>query len=267
MNPAIVSRSIERFARSVRRAFHLVFAAAPRLASASAVLVVAQSLLPLLALYLVKLIVDAISAAATRSAPIDSAALQPVFVLLAIGVAVALAAGAVNALAGVINEAQAQLVADHAQDLMHAKSSEVDLAYYENSRYYDTLHRAQQEAPYRPNRIAKGLVTISQSALALAAMAALLFSLHWAIALVLLVAVLPEGLVRLRYADAQYDWRRRNTPTERRARYYSDMLTGTGHAQELRLFGLGGAGTGHRYRIRRLCIHRMDGGARPHHPG
>jgi ATP-binding cassette subfamily B protein len=70
-------------------------------------------------------------------------------------------------------------------------------------------------------------------------MAALLLSLHWGIALVLLLAVVPEGLIHLRYANSQYDWRRRNTPTERRARYFSELLTSNYHAQELRLYGLG----------------------------
>jgi ATP-binding cassette subfamily B protein len=49
-------------------------------------------------------------------------------------------------LARLVREAQAQAVTDHTHDLLHAKSIAVDLAYYENSRYYDALHRAQQEA-------------------------------------------------------------------------------------------------------------------------
>jgi ATP-binding cassette subfamily B protein len=221
------------------RAFALAWDAAPGLAAASAALVIVQSMLPLVGLYLVKLIVDAISAAVARGLPADPTALQPIFVLIGAAASVALIAALVNSVSGVIGEAQAQRVADHVQDVMHAKSIEVDLAYYENAEYYDTLHRAQQEAPYRPGRIAKGLIVVCQSALSLVAMAALLFSLHWGIALVLLLAVVPEGLVHLRYASSQYDWRRRNTPTERRARYFSDLLTATFHAQELRLFGLG----------------------------
>jgi ATP-binding cassette subfamily B protein len=230
---------IGRVLRSLARAFVLAWTAAPRLAAASAALVVAQSLLPLVALYLVKLIVDAISAAIARGMPADVTSLQPAFVLIGAAAAVALLAALVNSTAGLLGEAHARFVADHVQDLMHAKSIEVDLAYYENSQYYDTLHRAQQEAPYRPGRIAKGLIGVCQSALSLCAMAALLFSLHWGIALVLLLAVVPEGLAHLRYADEQYAWRRRNTSTERRARYFNELLTGNIHAQELRLFGLG----------------------------
>src|SRR5437763_510343 len=159
------SRAIGSIGRGLVRAFVLAWAAAPRLATASAALVVVQSLLPLVGLYLVKLIVDAISAAVGRGLPADATALRPVFVLIGMAAAIALVAALANALAGVVGEAHAQLVADHVQDVMHAKSIEVDLAYYENSQYYDTLHRAQQEAPYRPGRIARGVIGICLSAM------------------------------------------------------------------------------------------------------
>ena len=248
-------RGIGGMSRSLARAFVLAWNAAPGLGLASGALVVVQGLLPLVGLYLVKLIVDAIAATAARGMPADVTAAQPIFLLIGAAAAVALVAALVSAAAGVIGEAQAQRVADHVQDVMHAKSIEVDLAYYENSQYYDTLHRAQQEAPYRPGRIAKGVVVICQSALSLAVMAALLFSLHWGVALVLLLAVVPEGLVHLRYASTQYDWRRRNTPAERRARYFSDLLTANFFAQELRLFGLGKLFVG-RYRELRERLRR-----------
>ena len=56
-----------------------------------------------------------------------------------------------------------QVVTDHVSDIIHSKSIAVDLEYYENSRYYDTLHRAQQEAPYRPMRIVNDLVSTGRA--------------------------------------------------------------------------------------------------------
>jgi ATP-binding cassette subfamily B protein len=226
-----------RFVLSIARAARFVFRAAGRHTAASAMLVVVQSALPLAALYLLKLIVDAIASAAGGTNP---AALDTVFVLIAIAAGLAIVGVAVNSLANVVNERHAELVADHMHDVLHAKSIEIDLEYYENPHYYDTLHRAQQEAPYRPARIVKGLISACQSGLSLAAMAALLLSFHWGIALVLFVAVVPEAMVQLKYANMMYAWRRSRTPTERYAQYYDWMMTGTAHAQELRLFDLGG---------------------------
>ena len=70
---------------------------------------------------------------------------------------------------GVVSEAQAALVSDYIIDLLHAKSIEADLEYYENPKYYDTLHRAQNDAPFRPTRIVNGLVQIGQSSMSLVA--------------------------------------------------------------------------------------------------
>jgi ATP-binding cassette subfamily B protein len=203
-------------------------------------LLVVQSLLPLAALYLVKLIVDAIAAAIAAPAGADTTvAMTHILTLVAVAGGLALLVVAVNAIANYVGEAHAQRVADQMQDILHAKSIEVDLEYYENAQYYDTLHRAQQEAPYRPTRIAKGLIAVAQSTLSLAAMAVLLLSFHWAIALVLFIAVVPEALIYLKYSKELYAWRRARTPLERHAQYYNLMMTGSEHAQELRLFGLG----------------------------
>lgn len=221
---------------SVARAWRLVWYATPRLTSASVLLLIVQSALPLAALYLLKLIVDAITAATTHA---DAAAVTSVFVLIAVAAGVALLAAAVNALAKVVGEAHSELVTDHMQEVLHAKSIEVDLEYYESPQYQQTLHRAQQEAPYRPARIVRGLIGACQSGLSLIAMAAALLSFHWSIALVLFIAVVPEALAQLKYAEKIHAWRRARTPTERYAQYYDWMMTGTAHAQELRLFDLG----------------------------
>jgi ATP-binding cassette subfamily B protein len=114
-----------------------------------------------------------------------------------------------------------------------------DLAYYENSQYYDTLHRAQQEAPYRPTHIVSGLVQVGQSSVGLIALVGLLLSLHWIVAAVLLLAAVPGMFVRLRYSQQLYAWQRQRTSSERQASYIQLLLTNEAHAKEIRLFNLG----------------------------
>lgn len=231
---------LRRFVFTLRRACAFVWTAAPRLTSASVALLVAQSLLPLAALLLIKLIVDAIAAALSGSAPgADAAALPGIVWLIGAAATVALAAALAHAVAGMVGEAHAQFVTGHMQDLLHAKSIEVDLAYYEDAQYYDTLHRAQQDAAHRPGRIVRSLVAAAQNLLSLALVAGLLLALHWGITLLLVLAVVPELLVHLKVARAHHRWRRERTPVERHAQYYDWMIRDGGHAQELRLFGLG----------------------------
>ena len=197
-----------------------------------------QGMLPLLSLYLLKGVVDAVTVGA--ASPDPAAAFRHAVVLIVLLGAVTLAAASCRSLAALVSEAQSQAATDHVSDLMHAKSIEVDLAYYENAKYYDTLHQAQREASYRPARVVSGLAQAGLGAISLAGMAGLLLSFHWAVALVLFVAALPGTLVRLKYSNKLYRWYRWRAPEDRRAWYLNSLLTTAEHAKELRLFDLGG---------------------------
>ena len=218
-------------------ALRLVWESARGWTVASAVLVVAQGLLPLVALYLMKLIVDVVVAA--LKAPGGEADFVKIAWLIGLtGLANLLSAGA-GALAAMVSEMQAQAVSDHISNILHTKSVAADLAYYERAEYYDTLHRAQEEGPHRPVRIVNSLFQIGQSGISLLGVAGLLILLHWSVALVLIVAVLPDVYMRLRYAEKSYRWQRERTVTERQSHYFSRLLTGSDHAKEVRLFELG----------------------------
>ncbi len=196
-----------------------------------------QGLLPLLSLWLMKLVVDAATAAI--AAPDKEGALRRVVLYIALAGGAALLGSLCRIVAGLIGQVQSQAVTDHVSDILHAKSAEVDLAYYESPDYYDVQHRAQQQAPYRPPRIVNGLLQAGQSVISLMAVAGLLCSLHWAMALVLCAAAVPGVLVRLRFSKRMYQWERERTPPERRAWYYHWLLTSDGPAKEIRLFDLG----------------------------
>ena len=158
---------------------------------------------------------------------------------IAIALLLGLVAALAQALTRLVSEAQGQTVTDHISDIIHAKSIEVDLEYYENARYYDVLHRAQQEAPYRPTQIVNDLVSIGQSLISLAAVLVLLFSLSWVIGLVIVAAALPGAYFRMRYSSKLYEWERRRTGTDRRSWYLHWLLTDGSRAKEIRLFALG----------------------------
>ena len=219
----------------LRGAIRLVWQSAPGWTLASLVLLIVQGLLPLASLYLLKLIVDAVTAALKSSQPNFT---HTLWLIAAMG-AVTLAGALASSLTALVNEVQAQSVTDYMASVIHAKSVQADLAYYENSQYYDTLHRAQKEAPYRPTHIVNGLVQVGQSSVALIAIVGLMLSLHWIVAAVLLLAVVPSMLVRLRYSQQLYTWQHQRTSSERQASYIQLLLTNEAHAKEIRLFNLG----------------------------
>jgi ATP-binding cassette subfamily B protein len=178
------------FLRTVRRALSFVWDSSPRLAIGSLIVRVLQGLLPLLVLYLTKLLIDAVTDG--LKTPADETAMPHITLILGGLAGVAVASAMLTVVTSLLAKIQAQVVTDHMHALLQAKSVEVDLEYYENAQYQDTLHRAQQEAPSRPTAILHALLQFGQDAISLLAMGGILWWLHWAIIPVLLVTAVPS---------------------------------------------------------------------------
>lgn len=218
-------------------ALRLVWLSSPRWTIARLCLITLQGLLPLASIYLVKLLVDAITEGLTTIEPsVLLRQIAPILVGLSLLTLIILIC---NASSELVNTAQTQKVSDYMRSVLHAKSIEIDLAYYENPRYHDTLQRAQQEATYRPNQILTRLAQVTQNGISLIAMGGLLLTLHWSIAGVLLIGAIPTVIVRLHHTRELYQWQREWTPVDRQSMYFSWLLTGDQFAKEIRLFGLG----------------------------
>ncbi|MEA2059166.1 MAG: ABC transporter ATP-binding protein [Thermodesulfobacteriota bacterium] len=252
----------------IDRAVWFVWQAGPGWAVISAVLIVFQGALPLLSLYLVKLIIDAVAALISSSSAVAetgsvsvlhvfhhlsrilsdnslyrAAGLEEGFPLVIVYIALAGGAGLLTALSNFFSEyvkkAQALAVTDHMFSVLHEKSVSLDLAFYESPEYRDTLHRAQKEGPYRPTSIVNGLVLTGRSAASFAAVMGLLVMFQPILPLVVCASAVPGVFMRLKYSDRIYSWQKKRTEDERKAHYFNWMLTGEAHAGEFRLFGLG----------------------------
>jgi ATP-binding cassette subfamily B protein len=222
---------------NIVRALRLVWDCGALLTVATVALVLLQGLLPLAGLYLMKLVVDTVAESLVASD--KGAAFGSLALLIGLLGAVALLESVLASLARLLSMTQAQVVTDRMYDILHAKSLEVDLEYYESPQYHDTLHRAQREAPFRPTHLLSGLTQLVQNSISLVAMAGLLLWLHWGVVMVLLAVAIPGALVRMRYAGRMHAWERKQTPTERLAWYFNWILTRDTHAKEVRLFNLG----------------------------
>lgn len=219
------------------RALKLVWQAGPGRTLLSTFLIIIQGLLPVVFLYLIKLIVDTVTLSV--SAPDKTGALETIAFLITAGACVALIQALCQLMINYVQEAQSLCVTDYVTHILHEKSINADLEYYENPNYHDTFHRAQQEGPYRPTRIVTGLMQIGQSGISLLAMTGLLLSFHWGAAGLLFFAGIPGLVVRLKSADRLFQWQQQATHKERKAGYFSWLLTGEAHAKEIRLFGIG----------------------------
>ena len=214
----------------------LVWKSAPGWTLLNLILIVFQAILPLVSLYLLKRIIDTVTNLISSG---QVSSFQPIVLWIVLALGVALLTILARSLAELANQAQSFVVTDKVSDIIHAQSMLVDLEYYEDPRYYDTLHRAQREATSRPISIVNGLVQLGQNTISLLGISALIFAFNWLLALLLVAVALPGAMIRLVYARKLYHFEREQTENDRRAWYYHWMLSDSTHAKEIRLFNLG----------------------------
>jgi len=219
-----------------KQAILFVWKSAPRWTLANAAITLVQGSLPLLVLYMMKLIIDAINTGINT--PDKILAFQDSLFYIIVTGFVFLVLSLSRVLATLVKSQQTQHASDYMYNILHIKSSELNLEYYENPAYHNILHRARSEAPFRPTRIVSGLVKSMQSAISLILVAFLLVNLHWGVSLILFIATAPGVLVRLKYSKKMYDWTRQRTETERKTKYLTRLITAPEAIKELQLYGL-----------------------------
>lgn len=224
----------------LKRAVVLVWSSGPAWMIASLALVLVQAILPLLSLFLLKSIVDSVTLGV--STPVDSLARQSAWntslIWIALAALVAVLTALTSTVSGYVTQGQGLAMQHFMGRIVQRKAAEMDLEYFENAEFFDTLHRAQEEAPFRPTRIVNGLTQLAQNTIGLLAIVGLLFTLHIAVPFVLLLSVIPGLLVRLRFISVMYEWTQRSTTVERRAQYFNYILTLESFAKEVRLFDM-----------------------------
>lgn len=219
----------------VPAALKLVWRAVPGWTTLGLILIAIQGLLPAALVYFTKNIVDALVIGPTGFSGSSGAVLFPG---LAIG-ALLFANEIFSSLSRYVRAAQAEHLYDHIRDLIHDKAIAVDLAFYEQPEYHDHLYRARDESAYRSIELIASIGAMLQSSITLLAMGAVLLPYGAWLPIALLLSTGPAFFVVLRSSLQLHDWRRQNTPDERRSWYYDTMLTGAEAAPELRLFQLG----------------------------
>lgn len=204
-----------------------------------ATFLIVQGLIPVALVYLTRLLVDdlVVVVAARGASPNE---ITKVLVLAAAMAGLMLLTEVLRSAVGWIRIVQAELLQDHISHLIHTKSVEADMAFYDMPEYYDHLHRAREEATYRPVAMLESIGSLLQNGITLLAMGTVLLPYGLWLPVALLISTLPAFYIVLHYTLRQHHWRLRTTADQRRIWYYDRMLTARESAAELRLFALGG---------------------------
>jgi ATP-binding cassette, subfamily B, bacterial len=233
---AISVKNIKSDVANIAKAILFVYESDKKLCFARFGLITIQSVLPLASLYLLKLLVDSITDSSTLG--LGNIDYSLIWIYVTCFCAVFLVMRISNVYNAYTDEILTQKLIDYISSLLHKKSAELDLAFYDKSEYHDTFHRAQQEANYRPIQILKNLTGIVRDGLSLVGIVIILTSLSVWVITILILAALPALFVKLWKSKIIYDWRNKNTFLFRKANYFSKLLTNREYAKEVRVFNL-----------------------------
>jgi ATP-binding cassette subfamily B protein len=223
-------------ARSMRRAFAMLWATDARLTAAVGALSVVAAFLPAAMAYVAKAIVDGMVRASESGAAADRAA---VYRYLALELGLALVGLAIRRAASVTESLLRARFAQHVNERIVEKALSLTLADFEDAPTLDRLNRARKGASYRPLDMVQGMFGLVQEVLTLAAYGGLMVSVSGWMQLLIVLAAVPEFVVQTRFSEDAFRLFHWRSPETRRQSYYEAVLTQAGAAKEVRLFELG----------------------------
>jgi len=223
--------------RCTPRTLKLVWTVGPVSAVALGFITILQGLLPAASAWTGKLIIDSVLVAVRAPVPMEHMSRVLWFVALECGLMV-LQRG-LESIGGLLRRLQGLKLTDYIAGLVHRKTIYLDLEYFENTRFHDRLHRAQQEAGFRPMLVLRQLMTEMQSIVTLFAFIGILIAFDWYVVGILLIVTVPSLLYEMHFSRRMFHWFRARTETERKSYYLGFLLSFPEYAQELRLFKLG----------------------------
>lgn len=113
------------------------------------------------------------------------------------------------------------------------------LASFEDPTFHDTIQMASTNAQFGPMQALNLCTTVLQSSMTLLAFLGVLIALSPWLTGMIALAILPQCYVELKLSKQRYDVLLMNSPRERRAAYYGQVLSMASFAKEIRLFNLG----------------------------
>ncbi|MBE0677881.1 MAG: ABC transporter ATP-binding protein [Bacteroidales bacterium] len=226
----------------IERALKLLTESSMKETVTSLIILIVRSFLPLVALFLIRFFVDAITGTAGEAAVSSTEASSPAgFTWLILAMAMVLLADDLLSYAGhYLAKRHSYLVEGHISSLIHSHANSLGLRFFEDPLFHDRLARAANDISWRPAAMVNDLVLLMRGVVSFIAMGYVLRTFGIIPLAVLVVVFIPVLLIRSRYSARIYRTRKRTTEDNRQASYFSWLLTGEKPAREVRLFDLGG---------------------------
>jgi ATP-binding cassette subfamily B protein len=223
--------------KSLPRILKLVWDAQPASTVLLGVLYILQGFIPAATAFLAAALVNAVVAAIRAGGQNGTTAL--VVWLVVAQFAIQAVSSLLRTLANILQQLLQEKLSYTVQLQVMEKANTLDLAFFEDAKFYDALQQAQREAASRPVGMISNTFGFGQTLVTLLSMLAVLVHLAWWVALLALLAPIPSFIASVRYGWWGYQLMRRQSPLRREMAYYNTLLTTDTYNKEIKLFTLG----------------------------
>jgi len=224
--------------RNTPEAFRLVWGASRGAALAGAALTLVAAFLPAGQAWAGKLIIDAIvGASAQRLEPL--AGLRQVLPYLALELGLLLVSAVLGTVRGLVDRLLQTQLSNHVNTMIIRKAISLDLRFFEDPLFYDTLQNARRQADSSALSISNSVLQMAQQVITLVSLIALLVRFSPWLAVIVVISAIPSFLSQSQYAERQFRMVSRRAPELRSMNYVESLLTGNESVKEVKLFGLG----------------------------
>lgn len=221
--------------RNIPPLLRMVWATSPPLAIATVMLRLADSVVPVVMLWIGKLIIDGVVAIVSGKGG-DSA---HIWTLVGIEAGLAVLSEVLGRATVLCDSLLGDRFTNHMSLRMMEHANRLDLVSFEDPVFYDKLERARRQTTGRLGMVAS-MASMCQQMITLITMSAgIVWFSPWLLPL-LTLALVPAFLGETRFAMLSYSLLYRWTPERRQLDYLRMLGASNASAKEVRIFGLGG---------------------------
>ena len=224
--------------RNTPEAFRLVWTASRGAALAAVGLTLIAAVLPAAQAWAGKLIIDSIVTATNLSLG-PMAGLRYVAPYLALEFALVLIGSLTSQTRALFDRILQSQLTNHVNSLIIRKAIDLDLRFFEDPIFYDTLQNARRQADVSTLNIVNSTLQMVQQTITLVSVMILLVRFSPWLPVIVVVAAIPAFLSQSQYAEHAFRAVSRRAPEARLLNYLELLLTGNDTVKEIKLFGLG----------------------------
>jgi len=224
--------------RNTPEAFRLVWSASRISALVGISLTLVAALLPAAQAWAGKLIIDAI-VNATRQGMEPVVGLRSVAPYILLEFILVLIGSLISQVRSLFDRILQSQLTNLVNSLIIRKAISLDLQFFENPIFYDTLQNARRQADVSSLTIVNSALQMVQQVITLITLIIVLFRFSPWLAIIVFVAAIPSFLSQSQYAERAFRALSRRAPEARLLNYLETLLTGSDTIKEIKLFGLG----------------------------